>query len=205
MLAGGRAYHRLALLLHPDKNPHEGEMAFFFWITEWGMLVLVFPACPPSSLIPPNSIIVSSVSQFILACTHDTYEHPDAKVAFVRVSDAYDQLRHPISQRQALAALRKPSHKAPAGAARASKPRSFKDVMREWEEFEREWFEHEESHGALERHHRAEKKVRCVVVECGEGETTKRPLSVSSSHHVLIDALSVPPSTAEPDGGPLAV
>ena len=94
----------------------------------------------------------------------------DAKAAFVRVADGYEQLRHPTSQRQALVALGKPSHaksqkggaaKATAAAAastRPRKPRSFMEVMREWEEFEREFMA--ENQRTAERQHRAEKKVR---------------------------------------------
>lgn len=94
----------------------------------------------------------------------------DAKAAFVRVADAYETLRHPASQWQALVALGKPSHAKPhksgaaaaaatAASSRPRKPRSFMDVLREWEEFEWEFFDEEESQRE-ERQHRAEKKVR---------------------------------------------
>lgn len=107
-----------------------------------------------STPVPPNLLLIPS----------------DAKAAFVRVADAYEQLRHSASQRQALLALRKPSHAKPphkggaaAGAAsstRPQKPRSFMNVLREWEEFEREFFEREaQSQRVTERQHRAEKKV----------------------------------------------
>lgn len=40
------------------------------------------------------------------------------------------------------------------------RPRSFMDILREWEEFEREWLETEQAHKTAERQLRAEKKVR---------------------------------------------
>lgn len=103
----------------------------------------------------------------------NTHPLTDAKAAFVRVADAYEQLRDPAGQLQTLAALsRKPSsHHKPAaapssGLSRAAaagarkRPRSFMDILREWEEFEREWLEKEQAHKTAEQQHRAEKKVR---------------------------------------------